>query len=118
MVISLIISATGLTERFRVKAVAKFLLGSGFAALSFSILIAGGSIFVEMGSKIMAVLLLYLPVIWVLNAKRMYEIGSECQRCEYKMRWSRCPGFRDILCALLEAGFLQTKTSPEHRVNA
>ncbi len=107
MIISLLISSTRFADRFRVKAVAKILLGSGFAALAFSILLAGDSILFELGSKLSLILILYLFAITILNTKRMYELSSECQRCEYMMRWSRCPGFRETVCALVEAGFLQ-----------
>jgi hypothetical protein len=38
--------------------------------------------------------------------KRIAEVEKECTKCEYEMRWSKCPGFKDILCPLVDTKFL------------
>ena len=95
------------TDGFRGKMTAKLLLGSGFAALCFAVLLYGDSIFAEFDFKILVILALYFPVMFVLNAKRLLETSRECNSCEFKMRWSRCPGFRELVCRLLEKGFVR-----------
>ncbi len=107
VLVSLLTSALGLTENKIIKGVSKLLLGGGFASVVFSILIAGGSIVQDIDLKVIAVLTLYLPVITVMNARRLREIETDCSTCEYKMRWSKCPGFMDIICRYVEEGFLR-----------
>jgi hypothetical protein len=52
-----------------------------------------------------------LIMIWsffnvAMGAIRIYETGKTCDACEYKSRWSRCPGFRETVEKLYKAGFL------------
>ena len=110
---SLFSSAIGLTEHLKVKIAAKFLLGSGFASLCMAILIIGDDLFVQIELKFILILILYLPVMTIMNGKRMWEIEKECADCEYEMRWSKCPGFKDIVCNTIEEGFLH----PEKKDN-
>jgi hypothetical protein len=53
-----------------------------------------------------------------MNARRMVEIGKTCEGCDYRGRWSRCPGFEDLLCDLVEEGFLHGKPKKEHLQNS
>ncbi len=107
VIISLLISATGLTSNMKIKILAKFLLGAGFAAITVSILVAGDDILLNIDGKILFILLMYLPVMTIMNAKRMWEIENACKDCEHKMRWSRCPGFKDIICKTIVEGFVK-----------
>lgn len=107
--VSLLLSSAGLTERIKVKIGAKLLLGSGFAAICVSILIFGGNLLVQSNEKVLLILLMFLSVMTILNGKRMWEIEQECLACEYRMRWSKCPGFKDIVCKSIDAGFVKPK---------
>ena len=42
----------------------------------------------------------------VIVASRRASFISECEECEFKMRWSKCPGFRDTACKLIDADFI------------
>ncbi len=109
VIISFVFSAVGLTERKPFKAIAKLILGTSFSLIVLSILIAGGDIFTQFEMKALLILVLYLPVIGLLSAKRLVEMQRGCEACEYRMRWSKCPGFRDILCEFIDEGFMAPK---------
>ncbi|MCK4566537.1 MAG: hypothetical protein KAU48_04430 [Candidatus Thorarchaeota archaeon] len=101
-----LVSLSSITEeRKRAKIFSKFLLGSGFAGICWSTLLLDG-LFTNLTVKLVLILLLYLGFVTILNIKRSYEIFRECEECEFKMRWSKCPGFRDIACKLVDADFL------------
>jgi hypothetical protein len=101
-----LVSLSGVTEnRKRVKVGSKFLLGSGFAGISWSILLFEG-VSTNIVPKALTIIVLYFGFITVLNIKRSLEIFKECESCEFKMRWSKCPGFRDAACKLLDAELL------------
>jgi hypothetical protein len=93
-------------ERKRVKVFSKFLLGSGFAGICWSILLIDGLLSEYLTFKLMFIVILYLGFITILNVKRSLEIFKECRDCEFKMRWSKCPGFRSIACKLVEERFV------------
>ena len=112
--ISLLCSILHLTENKKVKAVAKILLGAAFAAMVWSVLIYEGFVASGLGDKIGLILFLYFPIITLMNARRMVEIGKTCQGCDYKGRWSRCPGLEDLLCVMVEEGFLHPAPKKEH----
>jgi len=100
------VSLSGISEeRKKVKVGSKFLLGSGFAGICWSTLLYEG-VFTYFVAKIFFILILYFGFITILNIKRSLEIFKECETCEYKMRWSKCPGFRDTACKLLELEML------------
>jgi hypothetical protein len=101
-----LVSLSGVAEeRKRVKVGSKFLLGGGFAGICWSTLLYEG-LFTYLLPKIFLILMLYLGFITLLNIKRSLEIFKECEDCEFKMRWSKCPGFRDAACKLIDADFL------------
>ncbi len=104
---SFLMSATGATEHRGVKAVAKVLLGAGFASLVAGVLVSGGDIGYYLVGKLVVIVILYLPVITLMNVRRYREIESVCGTCEHRMRWSTCPGFGDLVCAYFTAGFLR-----------
>lgn len=106
VIASLLISASGVTSNKKIKVVSKLLLGSAFAFICFSILIQGGDLFVQFEQKVFSILLLYIPIITLLNAKRGWEMEKDCKACDYKMRWSRCPGFKDLICKHIDEGFI------------
>ncbi len=95
-----------------VKVGSKFLLGSGFAGISWSILLFDG-FFNHLTAKFLFIILLYFGFVTLLNVKRSFEIFKECEDCEYKMRWSKCPGFRDMACKAIDAEFLYTEQAKE-----
>ena len=99
-------------ERKKVKVGSKFLLGSGFAGICWSILLYEG-LLTNIVSKVFIILMLYFGFITMLNIKRSLEIFKECEDCEYKMRWSKCPGFRDAACKLLEVEMLYPEPPQE-----
>ncbi|MFW9982694.1 MAG: hypothetical protein ACFFE3_12370 [Candidatus Thorarchaeota archaeon] len=100
-------SLSGLADRSSMTKVAsKFILGSSFASICWSILLINGLLSPELGAKLVLILVLYLGFVTVLNIKRSYEIFHECEDCEFKMRWSKCPGFREITCRLVEQRFV------------
>ena len=113
VVISLLCSILHLTENKKVKAVAKILLGAAFATIVWSILLYEGVLSSGLAAKIGLILFLYLPIITLMNARRMMEIGKTCQGCDYKGRWSRCPGLEDLLCDMVEEGFLHPELKKE-----
>lgn len=106
VIVSLMASVFQLNEKFRAKAASKLLLGSSFAAVTVSVFIAGGSLFSLFFEKVLFIALLYLPTISLMNAKRLREIALECEECEYRMRWSRCPGFKDLVCKMVDEGYI------------
>ena len=109
-----LVSLSGITEnRKRVKIGSKFLLGSGFAGICWSTLLFEG-LFTYLVPKLMIILMLYLGFITLLNIKRSLEIFKECEACEFKMRWSKCPGFRDAACKLIDNEFLYAETPDEN----
>ncbi|MGY5858875.1 MAG: hypothetical protein RTU63_05860 [Candidatus Thorarchaeota archaeon] len=109
-----VVSLSGISEdRQRVKIGSKFLLGGGFAGICWSTLLWNG-ISVNLLEKGLFILLLYLGVITLLNIKRSLEIFKECEACEFKMRWSKCPGFRDAACKLIDAEFLSAAPISEN----
>ncbi len=100
-------SLSGILEtRKRAKVLSKFLLGSGFAGICWSILLIEGIFASTLPAKLLLIVILYLGFITILNIKRSLEIFRECESCEYKMRWSKCPGFREVACKLLDVEFL------------
>ena len=107
--ISLLSSVLHLTKNKKVKGVAKLILGSSFAAICISILIAGGNLFTSLDMKAVIIFMLYVPIITIMNAKRIYDTTKECEACEYKMRWSKCPGFEDLICKFVDEGFIYAK---------
>ncbi|MFW9918096.1 MAG: hypothetical protein ACFFED_00695 [Candidatus Thorarchaeota archaeon] len=112
VIISFVFSAAGLTENKKLKAISKLILGTSFSLVVVSILIAGGDILVQLDMKALLIIIVYLPVIGLLSAKRLLEMQKECEACEYKMRWGKCPGFRDILCDYINNGFLLPEELP------
>jgi hypothetical protein len=97
-------------ESKRVKIFSKFLLGGGFAGLCWSILLIDGLFSITLVTKIVLIIILYLGFITVLNIKRSLEIFRECRDCEFKMRWSKCPGFRDVACRWVDEGYIYAKS--------
>lgn len=108
------LSASGVTDiSTSVKIASKFLLGSSFAAIAWSILLADGLFSLGFGLKILLIIIMYLVVLTFLNAKRMAEIARECEDCKHSMRWSQCPGMRELVCRLVEEGFVQARAHSE-----
>ncbi|MFW9805208.1 MAG: hypothetical protein ACFFFK_00600 [Candidatus Thorarchaeota archaeon] len=106
-IIYFLFSLSGLTDRgTRSKIASKFLLGFSFAGICWSILLFNGLLSPGLEVKLLFILALYLGFVTVLNAKRSIEVFKECEECEYKMRWSKCPGFREIACKLVIEGFV------------
>jgi len=104
-----LVSLSGISEeRKRAKVGSKFLLGFGFAGICWSTLLFEG-LFTNLVPKIVLILMLYLGFITILNIKRSLEIFKECEECEFKMRYSKCPGFRDWACKLIDADFLNAE---------
>lgn len=102
-----IVSFSGVIEGSkRAKVSSKFLLGSGFASICWSILLIDGLLSPLLLFKMLFILVLYLGFVTILNIKRSFEILHECKNCEYKMRWSKCPGFRSIACQLINEGYV------------
>ena len=106
-VVYFLTSLSGLADRGpKLKIASKFILGTSFASISWSILLIDGLLSPGLEVKLLFILILYLVFVTGLNIKRSYEIFHECEDCEYKMRWSKCPGFREIACRLVEEGFV------------
>ncbi len=101
-----LLSAFHLTENIKAKLVSKLILGISFASVCFGILIAGNDLMFLFEEKVAIILLLYMLVISILSGKRMWETYKTCIECEFKMRWSRCPGFKDLVCALIEDEYI------------
>jgi hypothetical protein len=57
-------------------------------------------------AKTIAVLMIWMMLNTLMSAERMYETGKTCDACKYKARWSKCPGFRETVEKLFNAGFL------------
>ncbi|MGY5870817.1 MAG: hypothetical protein RTV72_01090 [Candidatus Thorarchaeota archaeon] len=109
-VIYFLSSFSGVTEnRKKAKIISKFLLGSGFAGICWSILLIDTQFSTDLPIKLAIIVILYLGFITVLNIKRNFEILRECEACEFKMRWSKCPGFRETACKMMDAEFLYTE---------
>ena len=101
-----LLSASNIAEnRKRAKIASKFLLGFGFAFVCWSVLLYEG-LFTNLVPKILLILMLYFGFVTILNIKRSLEIFKECEGCEFKMRWSKCPGFRDAACKLIDADLI------------
>lgn len=108
--VSFAMSVFGLTENKSLKVLSKLILGSSFACVGWAILLAEGfESYIEI--KVTLILSLYLFIVFVMAIRRVAEIEKVCSECEHKMRWSRCPGFKEILCPLVEKGFLQPEES-------
>ncbi|MFW9833888.1 MAG: hypothetical protein ACFFEK_07845 [Candidatus Thorarchaeota archaeon] len=106
-VLYFLLSLSGIADRStKTKITSKFLLGSSFAGVCWSILLINGLFSPGLEVKLLFILALYLGFVTILNAKRSMEVFKECEECEYKMRWSKCPGFREIACKLVEEGFV------------
>ncbi|MFW9962502.1 MAG: hypothetical protein ACFFCX_03000 [Candidatus Sifarchaeia archaeon] len=113
-----LVSFSGLADRgTKTKVGSKFILGFSFASICWSILLLNGLFSPGLELKIILILTLYLCFVTVMNIKRSYEVFHECEECEYKMRWSKCPGFREIACRLVEEGFVAPveKKSIDHQ---
>ena len=109
-IVYFLVSLSGLSDKgTRAKIASKFILGSSFASICWSILLLNGLFSPGLEVKILLILALYLGFVTILNIKRSLEIFELCENCEYKMRWSKCPGFREIACRLVDEGFV----SPE-----
>ncbi len=106
MVLYLVIGILHLSESKRKKIATKFLLGSSFSAIFILVVTAGGSIELMIQEKYALVFALYLLVFTFLLIKRAREFLKICEPCEYKMRWSRCPGFIDTVCELIDRSFV------------
>lgn len=113
IILSFLLSLSGLTKRKALKAVSKLILGTSFSFIVIFILIAGGDIFIQFELKVLVILLFYFPVISVLSAKQMIEMQKGCESCDYKMRWSRCPGFAGMVCDLVDQGFIAPKSKDD-----
>jgi hypothetical protein len=110
--LSLLSSAFHLTENKKVKVLSKILLGFAFAAVSWAILLNDGILLANLANKMALILALYLAVITVLTIRRLLEISKTCEACEYRMRWSKCPGFNNLVCSLIEEGFIKPEIQP------
>ena len=113
IILSFLLSLSGLTKKKALKAVSKLILGTSFSFIVIFILIAGGDIFLQFELKVLLILLFYFPVIGVLSAKQMIEMQRECESCDYKMRWSRCPGFAELVCDLVDQGFIAPRAKED-----
>lgn len=109
IVVYLLGSGFGLVKDKMLRVFSKLILSSSFSCITWSILIANGSLSSGIESKFLLIFLLYLLVVTGLNMKRITELGKTCDACEYKMRWSRCPGFKSTVCQLLEEGFVRPR---------
>ncbi|MGY5874126.1 MAG: hypothetical protein RTU30_00130 [Candidatus Thorarchaeota archaeon] len=105
-VLYLPVSLLNKSENRGVKVFSKFVLSSSFALVCWSILLADGLFSPGIEYKLFLIVFLYLAVVSMLSTKRIIELGKTCEVCDYKMRWSKCPGFHDILCDLLDESFL------------
>ncbi|MBD3408035.1 MAG: hypothetical protein GF411_18085 [Candidatus Lokiarchaeota archaeon] len=106
----LLITISGFDKRQPIRIAKKFLLSFSFALVSLSILIAGGTIDYLFTEKVVVIYLLYLGFVVLLMVKRSLELLKTCENCEFEMRWSLCPGFHNIVCELVEQGFLKART--------
>ena len=115
--LSFVLSVLNRSENRGVKILSKLMLGSSFAAIVWAVLLADG-LETNLELKVGFIVILYLAVVTMLMVKRIAEVEKECNKCEYEMRWSRCPGFKEILCPLVDARFLHPKTQKENSDNA
>lgn len=106
---SLLASILHLTENKKIKALSKSLLGIAFTAVSWAILLNDGDLWSNIAGKAVVIIGLYLAVITLMTIRRILEISDTCENCEYKMRWSKCPGFQDLVCRLIDEGFIHPK---------
>ena len=106
MVLYILIGLTGIDKRRKLRIGKKLILGFSFAMVCLSIIMAGGTIDYMLYEKIALIYVFYLAFVIFLIVKRTFEILKTCEKCEYRMRWSRCPGFKDIVCKNIEAGFI------------
>jgi hypothetical protein len=113
VLVSFLMSAFHLTENKRIKLFSKLILGFSFAAICLSILIYGGDISFMLVEKALLIWLFYLPLVAIMIFKRTREIIQTCESCEYKMRWSKCPGFKDLICKLVAEEFLKPEVKSE-----
>ena len=104
--ISFAMSALGLTDSKSLKVLSKVILGAAFACIAWAIVIADG-LDAHIEAKAVTILSLYLFLVLLMAIRRTLEIEKVCKECNYQMRWSKCPGFRTILCPLVEHNFLQ-----------
>ncbi|MHA2423243.1 MAG: hypothetical protein ACXAEF_00515 [Candidatus Thorarchaeota archaeon] len=109
MILYLVVNVTRLPKHQTINVILKTILGVAFAAFGFSVLIAGDSIMYLLPEKVALLIMLYMFVIMLLNGKRAWETFRTCKECEYKMRWSKCPGFKDMICNLIESGYVYPK---------
>ncbi|MHA1480791.1 MAG: hypothetical protein ACTSQZ_05165 [Candidatus Thorarchaeota archaeon] len=109
LVLYFLLTILHLTEKIRMKIVSKLLLGTSFASILFVTVTIGGSIEYMIQEKYILIFLLYFLVLSILMAKRALEIMKTCESCDYKMRWSKCPGFNEIICECIEEGFVKPK---------
>jgi hypothetical protein len=111
-VVYFLISLSGLSDKgIKTKVASKFILGSSFASICWSILLLNGLFSPGLEVKVLLILILYLGFVTILNIKRSLEIIELCEGCEFKMRWSKCPGFREIACRLVDEGFVSPKVA-------
>ncbi|MFW9801939.1 MAG: hypothetical protein ACFFFC_04775 [Candidatus Thorarchaeota archaeon] len=115
VLVSFAMSALHLTDNKRLKVLSKLILGSSFACISWAILLADG-LTTNLELKFALIVTLYLIVVTVLGYRRVIEVEKECMACEFKMRWSKCPGFKDILCPLVDSNFLYPEL-PSHSIS-
>jgi len=112
VLVSFAMSALHLTENKKLKVISKLILGSSFACISWAILLADGLTY-NLELKFALILTLYLLVVAILSYRRVVEIENECKACEFEMRWSKCPGFKNILCPLIDSKFLYPEPHPQ-----
>jgi hypothetical protein len=113
IIIYFLLSAFHLTENLVMKLISKLILGISFASICLAILIAGNDIMFMFEEKVTFLILLYMLVITILNGKRTLETYRTCIECEFKMRWSRCPGLKDIICACINEGYIHAEEKNE-----
>lgn len=109
LILYLLIGLLRFSESRRRKVATKFVLGTSFSMIFFLIATAGGSIEFLIEAKTILIFLLYFGVFTFLLAKRAWEFLKTCEACEYKMRWSKCPGFIDTICELIDEKFVVAK---------
>ncbi|NHI83834.1 MAG: hypothetical protein EAX81_06005 [Candidatus Thorarchaeota archaeon] len=103
--ISFAMSSLNPTDNKSLKILSKLILGSSFAFMTWAIIIADGfEAYIEI--KAAVILSLYLLLVFVMAIRRITQIEKVCKGCKHKMRWSRCPGFKIVLCPLVEQSFL------------
>ncbi len=101
-----VLSLLHLNENIRMKIISKLILGFSFASVFFIVVTIGGTIEYMIQEKYVLISLLFFLVLSILMAKRGLEIMKTCESCDYKMRWSKCPGFNEVICECIEEGFI------------